>query len=149
MDEATLIDKLRLIEALVADGATGGERVAAERARERIRARLAQRAKEDPPVEFKFRMPDIWTRKVLLALLRRYGLEPYRYPGQHRTTVMVRAPDSFIKHTFWPEFEQFASTLSEYLAEVSDRVVQQVLESDSSEARVALRGRGLAPQKSG
>ena len=143
MDEATLIEKLRRIEGLVAGGSTPGERDAAARARARIRDRFDEQTREDPPVEFKFRMPDIWTRRVLLALLRRYGLEPYRYPGQHRTTVMVRAPDSFIKGTFWPEFEEFASTLTQYLSEVSDRVVQQVLETDSSEARVTSRGREL------
>ncbi len=90
MDEARLIDKLRLIEALFAGAATEGEKVAAERARSRILERLKILEKEDPPVEYRFSMADIWSRKVFVALLRRYGIRPYRYSGQLSTTVMAR-----------------------------------------------------------
>jgi hypothetical protein len=37
---------------------------------------------------------------------RRHGLEPYRYRRQRDTTVVVRAPDSFINNNLWPEFLQ-------------------------------------------
>ena len=40
MDEARLIEKLQRIEALFAGAATAGEKVAAERARQRIVERL-------------------------------------------------------------------------------------------------------------
>ena len=50
MDEARLIDKLRLIEALFAGATSEGEKVAAEHARDRILERLKLREKEDPPV---------------------------------------------------------------------------------------------------
>ncbi|MFM7641239.1 MAG: hypothetical protein ACKO45_06775 [Cyanobium sp.] len=69
-----------------------GERLAAERARERIQARLKQLEAEQPPVEFRFTMADQWSRHLFVALLRRYGVQPYRYRGRRRTTVMARIP---------------------------------------------------------
>lgn len=71
MDEARLIEKLRLIEALFAGATTAGEKVAAERAKSRILERLKLWEKEDPPIEYQFSMADMWSRKVFVALLRR------------------------------------------------------------------------------
>jgi hypothetical protein len=53
MNEATLIEKLIKIEALFAGVATEGERVSADRARQRILQRLSELIPEDPPVEYK------------------------------------------------------------------------------------------------
>jgi len=52
MDEARLIENLRLIEALHAGAITEGGKVASERARERILERLRLFEQEDPAVEF-------------------------------------------------------------------------------------------------
>ena len=139
MDETRLMEKLRLIEALYAGAATDGERVAAERARERILERLAQWEKEAPAVEYKFTLADMWSRKVLLALLRRYNIRPYRYGGQRHTTVMARVSRRFVEETLWPEFEQISGTLRSYVSELTDRVVAQVIHRDSSEAEVVDR----------
>ncbi len=79
--EDHLIEKLRRIEALFARGATAGERVAAEHARERIRQRLRQMEKAEQPVEYRFSFADTWSRSLFVALLRRYELAPYRYRG--------------------------------------------------------------------
>jgi len=136
MDEARLIEKLLLIEALFAGAATEGEKVAAERARRRIMERLRCREREDPPVEYRFSMGDLWSRKVFVALLRRYGIRPYRYKGQRYTTVMARVPKRFVDETLWPEFREFSETLRTYLSEVTERVVSQVIHQDISEADV-------------
>ena len=136
MDEAKLIEKLRLIEALFGGAGTEGERVAAERARERILERLGAMEKEDPPVEYTFTMSDMWMRKVFVALLRRYGITPYRYKRQRYTTVMARVSKKFVDETLWPEFEEFSDSLRSYLSEVTERVVSQVICADSSEAEV-------------
>ncbi len=136
MDEARLIDKLRLIEALFSGATTEGEKVAAERAREHILERLKLWEKEDPPVEYRFTMADMWSRKVFVALLRRYGIRPYRYSGQRYTTVMARMSKRFVDETLWPEFQEISETLRSYLSDVTDRVVQQVIHQDSSEAEV-------------
>jgi hypothetical protein len=78
MDEATLQEKLRKIEALHAGTTSDGEREATRLAAERIRARLAEIRMREPDVELVYTLPDPWTRKLFLALCRRYGLKPYR-----------------------------------------------------------------------
>ena len=136
MDEERLIKRLRLIEALHAGAATEGEGMAAEMARRRILERLKLREKEDPPVEYRFSMGDMWSRKVFVALLRRYGIKPYRYKGQRYTTVMARLSKRFVDETLWPEFQEFSEVLRSYLSDVTDRVVSQVIHEDASEAEV-------------
>lgn len=136
MDEATLIEKLLKIEALFSGATTEGERVAAGRAKQRILERLAAWAREDPPVEYRFSMGDMWSRRVFVALLRRYGIEPYRYRRQRYTTVMARVPKRFVDETLWPQFQELSETLRTYLSAVTDRVVSQVIHQDSSEAEV-------------
>ncbi|MFH1436462.1 MAG: hypothetical protein ABIJ56_12150 [Pseudomonadota bacterium] len=136
MDESRLIEKLRLIEALFAGAETEGEKEAAGRARERILERLRSWEREDPPVEYRFSMADMWSRKVFVALLRRYCIRPYRYHGQRYTTVMARVSKRFVDETLWPEFCEFNETLRAYLSNVTERVVYQVIHHDSSEAEV-------------
>jgi hypothetical protein len=150
LDEAKLIEKLRLIEALHSGATTAGEREAAARARERILERLAQVEKEDPPLEYRFSMEDMWSRKVFTALLRRYGIRPYRYHRQRHTTVMARVSKRFVDETLWPEFQEISSSLRAYLSEVTDRVVSQVIHQDSSDAEVVddpaqLPGKSVPP----
>ena len=136
MNEAKLIEKLRLIEALHAGATTEGERIAAEHARGRILEQLKHWEREDPPVEYRFSMSDMWSRKVFVALLRRYGIRPYRYKGQRHTTVMARVSGRFVNETLWPEFQEISETLQAYLSGVTDRVVHQVIHQDSTEAEV-------------
>jgi len=136
MNEASLIEKLIKIEALFAGAATEGERVSANRARQRILQRLAELIPEDPPVEYKFTFRDMWSRKVFVTLLRRYGLKPYRYHRQRYTTVMVQVPKRFVDETLWPEFQKINEELIAYLQDVTDRVVKQVLHQDSSDVTV-------------
>ncbi len=136
MDEAKLLDKLRKLDALHAGGATEGERTAAKLGRERILKRLREIEKIDPPVEYRFTLNDMWSRRLLVALLRRYNLQPYRYSGQRRTTVMCQISKRFVEETLWPEYRQFSDTLSDYLSEITDRVILEVLEQKSSEVDV-------------
>lgn len=143
MDEARLIDKLRSIEALFAGATTAGEKVAAERARGRILERLKLWEKEDPPAEYRFSMTDMWSRKVFVALLRRYDIRPYRWSGQRHTTVMATVSKRFVDETLWPEFQAISDTLRIYLSDVTDRVVHQVIHQDSSEAEVVEKPRQL------
>ena len=145
MNEARLIEKLRLIEALFSGATSEGEKVAADRARDRILERLKLWEKEDPPIEYRFTMADMWNRKVFVALLRRYGIRPYRYSGQRYTTVMARVSKRFVDETLWPEFREISETLGSYLSNVTDRVVQQVIHQDSSEAEIIKKPEQLPP----
>lgn len=136
MDEATLMHKLRLLEALHAGGATDGEKEAAGLARDRLLKRLARLEKEDPPIEFRLSLADSWSRRLFTAICRRYNLAPYRYHGQRRTTLMVRVPKSFMNDTLWPEYESFSDVLNSYLSEVTDRVISTVLEQKPQDAEM-------------
>lgn len=144
MDEQQLIERLRRVENLFAGAATAGEREAAASAAERIRGRLKDLQVSDPPIEQQFRMTDVWSRRLLLALMRRYGIYPYRYPGQRYTTVMARVSRGFVEQTLWPEFLELDGVLRRYLEETTERVIREGLNGDSSEAEVtqALPGEG-------
>ena len=135
-EEQKLIEKLQRIEALFAGATTKGEKVAAANALERIREKLRDVQKLDPPVEYKFTLTDVWSKKLFLALLRRYGIEPYRYHRQKHTTVMARVPISFVNETLWPEFQELNNTLRSYLDEVTNRVITTGIYADSSDAEV-------------
>ena len=135
-EEQRLIEKLQRIEALFAGAATLGEREAAAQARDRIQARLGQQQKTDPPVEFSFNLRDRWSHKLLIALLRRYQIRPYRYRGQRYTTVMARVPTGFVNETLWPEFQELDRTLATFLNEVTDRVISHGIEADMAEVDI-------------
>jgi hypothetical protein len=132
--EQQLVEKLRRIEELHARPGSEGERQAAERARERIQARLKQLEAEEPPIEFRFTLADQWSRHLFVALLRRYGICPYRYRGQRRTTVMARLNRSFVNDTLWPEYRDLQSTLAAYFDTLTDRIIEQALEVKAGEA---------------
>ncbi|MGK9170656.1 hypothetical protein KXR53_30435 [Inquilinus limosus] len=132
--DAHLRDKLRKIEALYAGAGTAGERLAAEAALQRLRARLKAQEERDPPVEMQFSLPDQWSRQLFLALCRRYGLRPFRYRRQRLTTVMVRVPQGFVDQILWPEFRELNHALQRYLQEVTQRVIRAEVHADTSEA---------------
>ena len=133
-DEAQLREKLRKIEALFAGAGTIGEKLAAEAALERVRARLAELERSDRPIEMQFSLPDPWARQLFLALCRRYGLKPYRLYRQRATTVMLHVPKGFVDQVLWPEFQELNGALMQYLNEVTTRVIREEVHRDTSEA---------------
>jgi 23S rRNA C2498 (ribose-2'-O)-methylase RlmM len=133
-DEERLVEKLRKIEALFARATSAGERVAAENARDRIRQRLEQLERSERAIEMRFSLPDAWSKALFVALLRRYGLEPYRYAGQRRTTVMARVARTFAAEVLWPEFQELHATLRAHLESVTERVIAQAIHGDQGEA---------------
>jgi len=132
--EEKLREKLRKISALFEGAKTIGERHAAAAAITRVKEALAALAHTEPAVEVKFTLPDRWQRRLLAALCRRYGLEPYRYRGQRHTTVMVRAPRSFIDLTLWPEYVELQVALDEYLNQATERIIREEVYRDAREA---------------
>ncbi len=132
--EDDLLARLRKTEALMAGAGTVGEREAAGAALERVKARLAEQARRDPPVELQFSMPDAWSRQLFVALCRRYGLKPFRYPRQKRTTVMLRVPRGFNDTVLWPEFVELDRALVAHLQEVTSRIIRAAVHADTSEA---------------
>ena len=136
MSEAKLIEKIRRIETLFAGATTDGERDAAFSALQRIKDRLKKIQETDPPVEYKFTMSNMWSRKLFVALLRRYDIKPFRYYRQRYTTVMANVPKTFVDETLWPEFEELDETLRAYLDDVTNKVISETIHEDSSDAEV-------------
>ncbi|MBL9181705.1 MAG: hypothetical protein JNN17_06165 [Verrucomicrobiaceae bacterium] len=136
MHEAELLEKLRKIERLYAGAATPGEKEAAADAMRRIQQRLKKTEKAERPIEYKFTLVDGWSKKLFIALLRRYDLRPYRYARQRRNTVMVRVPKSFVDDTLWPEFLELSEVLQQYLEDITRRVIAEGIHADASEEDV-------------
>lgn len=134
MDEAALIQKLLRIEALHAGATTAGERNAAAHARDRITERLRATARVEQAVEYRFSLHDPWERRVFIALVRRYGLHPFRRYRQHYSTVMVEVTPSFLDETLWPEHLAIVAELRSYLDDITTRVISAAIHGDSSEA---------------
>ena len=132
--EQDLREKLRKIAALFEGATSAGEREAAEAALNRVRAALAATEKTERSIEMSFRLPDPWKRRAFLALCRRYGLRPYRYPRQRYSTILVRAPESFINRTLWPEYLEISRALDEYLHEATERIIREEVFGDADEA---------------
>src|ERR1017187_1679879 len=136
--ERDLREKLRKITALFEGAATPGERNAAAAAILRVKQALSgvkpAGQPVEQPVEMQFSMSDLWQRRLFMALCRRYGLEPYRYRRQRYTTVLVRAPKSFINKTLWPEYLELRDALNEYLNEATERIIREEVCGDSREA---------------
>ena len=132
--ESELREKLRKIEALFAGAGTAGEKLAAEAALSRVRARLEEIRRRDPGAEVQFSIQDLWSRRLFLALCRRYGLKPYRLYRQRHSTIMLRAPHKFLDEVLWPEFQELQQILLAYLDEITSRVIREEIFADTSEA---------------
>jgi hypothetical protein len=131
--EQHLREKLRKIAALFEGATTPGERIAAAAAIERVKIALAATEQTEPPVEVRRSLPDRWQRRLFSALCRRYGLKPYRYKRQRYSTVIVKAPRSFIDKTLWPEYVQLKKALDEYLSEATERIIREEVYRDAAE----------------
>ncbi len=135
-DYDAILDKLRKIEALFAGAATPGERAAADAARDRIRRRLQELGRDEPAEEWRIALHNEWSRRLFVAFCRRYGLAPYRHRGQKRTSIMVRAPRSFLQGTLMPEFEKANEVLREHLDAIADRIITTAISPEMEEAEV-------------
>jgi len=147
--EGTLLEKLRKIEALHAGTGFSGEREAARRAAERIRARLEELRGREQDEELLYSLPDPWKRKLFVALCRRYGLKPYRERGRRYSTVIVRAPKAFQNGTLWPEFLALSEELHAHLNELTERVIREAIHTDVSEAAEGQAPKALAESGDG
>ena len=128
--------KLRKVEALYFGAGTAGERDAAGAAVERLRAKLAEVGRQEPPTELQFSMPDPWAVRLFVALCRRYGFRPYRYPRQRRTTIMVRAPRRFFDAVVMRQFADMHADLWCHFEETTERVIREAVHSDTTDAEI-------------
>ena len=136
MNEDDLIRKLLSIEALFAGAKSDGERMAANLAKERIQVRLKEFERRDPPVEYRFTFTSMWSKRLFVALLRRYDIRPYRYHRQRHTTVMAKVSVSFVKSTLWPEFAELDKALKAHLNEITNRVIRESIYAGDVEPEI-------------
>jgi hypothetical protein len=132
--EAQLRDKIRKIKALFERPGSEGERRAAEAALNRIQERLEKASQTAVTTEMKFSLGNAWSRRLFVALCRRYSLRPYRYRRQHHTTVMLRVPKTFVDEALWPEFFELNTVLVEYLNSITDRIIAEEVHGTVGEA---------------
>lgn len=134
LSEDRLREKLRKIEALYAGAVTAGEKAAAGAAAERIRGQFESASRKEQAEEYKFSIPDPWSRQLFTALCRRYGVRPFRYPRMHRQTVMIRAPASFVRSVLWPEFEELSDALTAHLLEITEKIIREEVHEATQDA---------------
>ena len=63
-----------------------------------------------------------------------FGLRPFRYRRMHRQSIIVRAPKSFIDQVLWPEFEELSAALTDYLSEITERVIREEVHGETGDA---------------
>ena len=142
-NEQQIIEKLKRIGALFESTNMVGEKRAAALAMQRLSAKLQKTAEEEPTVEYKFCLQDMWSRKLFVALLRKYGITPYRYARQKYTTVLARVTKTFVDEVLWEEFKELNTVLQTYLEEVSDRLIKESVNADSTEVEVVSETKAL------
>jgi hypothetical protein len=135
--EDQLRERLRKVEALFFGAATAGERDAAGAAAERLKEKLREASRADPPVELKFTMPDQWSTRLFIALCRRYGFNPFRYVRQRSTTVMVEAPRRLFEEVVWRQFNDVHADLWAYLEQTTERLIRETIHANAADAETA------------
>jgi hypothetical protein len=133
--EKDIREKLAKLEALFARGATEGERAAAGAARDRFQARLSLDANDggEPEIELQYSLPDVWSVRIFVALCRKHGIRPYRYPRQRRTTVMVRVRQASFERTVAEEFRTLHQELTAYFNETVEHLIADAMKSDGND----------------
>ena len=100
----------------------------------RIRERLDQAAGKEKETEVKSSITDAWSRKLFVALCRRYGIRPFRYRRMHRQSIIIRAPKTFVEQVLWPEFEELSTALIACLSEITEKVIREEVHGETGEA---------------
>ena len=126
--------KIRKIETLFSKSQFLGEKDAAEAALKRVKETLASTIKA-APTEYTFTLSNHWSKKLFIALCRRYELRPYRYARQRRTTVMLKVSSDFVDTVLWPEYEALNSVLHEYISQITDKIIAEEIHRDTTDAQ--------------
>lgn len=115
MDRAAVLKRLREEEERVATGHVGrrGQEDSVRALRELLER---QRGPGYAKLIVKVRQEDPYLRAFFRTLCRRYGLEPYRQPRQHVTSMMLEAPEPFLQDVFWPLYNACANIIQEEMS---------------------------------
>jgi hypothetical protein len=131
MEPASLAATLRQVEERYVH-VTGGPEGA--RGVDVIRARLAHVRTRERDIALSYTIPDPWEMALFIALCRRLGLDPFRQPRRHQTSVSVLAPEGFGRTTLWPMFADMADALRSHMRTVLDEALRDAFEgADAAE----------------
>lgn len=136
LSELGLIDKLQKIQALYQGATTPGERAAAAQAMANVQSKLNEYQKQERVTEWKFGLGNYFEKRLLKALLDKYGIESYRYSGQRYTTLNARATASMINEVIWPQYQEMVKVLRNHFDELTNEVIKKALGQEESEDEI-------------
>jgi len=93
------------------------------------KSRLDKRRKEEQKLEeaeYSLYTQDSWHKKLLLAICRKYGIQPYRYKRQKYTTVMIKIDETFLNNVLWPEYLEYSRHLEVLVEEITDNLIRRI-----------------------
>ena len=126
----SIINKIKKIESLIARASTAGEKNAAISAKKRLIEKYPELAQNKKIKEFKIYTTDFWHKKLLLAICRKYEINPYRYKRQKYTTVMIRTNRKFLDEILWKEYVEFSDLLESLIEDITDEVISKIHEDE-------------------
>jgi hypothetical protein len=92
----------------------------------------------------KFSLPDQWSVRLFIALCRRYGVRPFRYPRQPSTMIMVRAARQFFDTVVWRQFSELCTDLWLYFEQTTERLIREAVHADAEDAETAVEPASLS-----
>jgi hypothetical protein len=136
LNELGLIEKLQKIEALYLRSTTAGEKSAAAQAMNNIQNKLESYRQVEQPTEWTYRVNNYFEKRLFQAILKKYGLESYRYSGQRYTTLNVMITRHMSNEVIWPQYLEMCDVLRKYLDEVTNDVIKKAMGQEESEDEI-------------
>jgi len=125
-----LYDKIKKIEALLASTQFEGEKQAALSALARIAANHGEVKPVNPALinakEFTMYTSSNWNKRLLLAVCRKHGLNPFRYHRQKYTTVVVRANQDYFNQVVWKEYLAYTKHLDLLIDDITNELIDKI-----------------------
>ena len=128
-----VLEKIKKIEALILGAKTEGEKSAALSAKERILEKFPELEKSKNLKEFTIDTPDLWHKKLLIAICRKYEVSPYRYHRQKYTTVMLKVNPDFLNNVLYKEYLEYAKYLEELVGDIMDDLIGKIHEYEEED----------------
>ena len=98
-----------------------------------VESELVSEIADEEEIEMKFSLQDGHSKKLFIALARKYGYKPYRYPRQKRTTVILKGKRAFFEDVLWPHYVSLSQDLTFLLEQVTNEAVRAILRGDPSD----------------
>lgn len=129
-------DKIKKIEALIAEGKTDGERQAALLAKNRLLERI-QEEKSEILKEYSVPLGNHWRKKLFVAICNKYQVRAYRYKRQKHTTAMIRTTPRMVDQLLIPEFKKYSKLLEDLVQEIMDDLIAKIHDVKEEEVEIS------------